>query len=66
LGGNAMATSSITKRFVIRDEKTCLALAKALKASKKMLEKKPRNLTSDNSYEEGKKRLSNYLLNYQS
>ena len=61
-----MATSSITKRFVIRDEKTCLTLAKALKASKKMLEKKPRNLTSDNSYEEGKKRLSNYLLNYQS
>ena len=61
-----MATSSITKRFVIRDEKTCLALAKALKASKKMLKKKPRNLTSDNSYEEGKKRLSNYLLNYQS
>ena len=35
-----MATSSITKRFVIQDEKTCLALAKALKASKKMLEKK--------------------------
>lgn len=34
-----MATSSITKRFVIQDEETCLALAKALKASKKMLEK---------------------------
>ena len=53
-----MATSSITKRFVIQDEETCLALAKALKASKKMLEKKPRNLTSNNSYEEGKKKLS--------
>ena len=35
-----MATSSITKRFVIQDEETCLALAKVLKASKKMLEKK--------------------------
>lgn len=60
-----MATSSITKRFVIQDEETCLALAKALKASKKMLEKKPRNLTSNNSYAEGKKKLSKYLSSYQ-
>ena len=60
-----MATSSITKRFVIQDEKTCLALAKALRTSKKKQEKNPSYLTIDNSYEEGVKRLNNYLLNYQ-
>ena len=32
-----MAISSVTKSFVINDDKTCIALAKALKKSKKMV-----------------------------
>lgn len=39
-----MATSSITKRYVIQDEATCLALAKVLKASKKLVEKKNKKM----------------------
>ena len=37
-----MAISSVTKRFVINDDKTCIALAKALRKSKKCIQKNPR------------------------
>lgn len=57
--------SSITKRMVIKDEKNCIALAKALKASTWMLEINPDFFTPGNFYEEGREKLRQYLLNFQ-
>ena len=51
-----MATSSITKEFVIRDDKACDRLIKVLSQPSKR--KKP---NSPNRYEEGKKKLAQYL-----
>lgn len=59
-----MAISSGTKSFVINDDKTCIALAKALKKSKKMIEKNPRHSSQINAYEEGKIKLAKYLALY--
>lgn len=51
-----MATSSITKNFIIKDEKTCRILADALAARP---ERKPEK--SSTKYEEGKKKLVQYF-----
>lgn len=50
-----MATSSITKNFVIRDDKTCEILAKALAEPRKKKEIKSLN------YEQGKEKLKLYF-----
>lgn len=50
-----MATSSITKRFVIKDDKVCDRLIKALK------EPAPKKTVNTNYYEEGKKLLVQYF-----
>ena len=50
-----MATSSITKHFTIKDEKTCEVLAKALSKPTK------RRKTTSFKYEEGKKKLEQYF-----
>ena len=60
-----MAISSVTKRFVINDDKTCIALAIALKKSKKCIQKNPRIYSQINAYEEGKIKLEKYLALYQ-
>ena len=49
-----MATSSITKQFVIRDEKACDKLINALNKKRR---KKP---VTSNKYDEGKKLLAQY------
>ena len=36
-----MAISSVTKRFEINDDKTCISLAKALRESRKCIQKNP-------------------------
>ncbi len=51
-----MATSSITKKFIIKDDKACDRLIAALAAPKPRQMKK-----SSNSYEEGKKQLAHYF-----
>ena len=50
-----MATSSITKTFIVNDDKTCEKLIKAMN--------KPRitKVVKTNSYEEGKERLKSYF-----
>jgi len=50
-----MATSSITKSFVIKDDRTCEKLIKA------MNESTPKKEISTNYYEEGKKKLAQYF-----
>ncbi|MCM1039424.1 MAG: hypothetical protein NC434_08875 [Ruminococcus sp.] len=50
-----MATSSITKTFVIKDEKVCDKLIKALNDTP------PRKAVKTNYYEEGKKKLTQYF-----
>ncbi len=59
-----MATSSFTKDFFIKDEEACIQLIKALKSSKKFAEKHKVDYLSDNSFEEGKKKLVKYFSNY--
>lgn len=55
-GGTIMATSSITKKFVIKDDKTYDKLIKIL------AETPPRKKNvSSKKYEEGKKLLAQYL-----
>lgn len=51
-----MATSSITKKFVIKDEHTCKVLAKALSSKTNS-----RPIKSSFKYEEGKKKLEQYF-----
>ncbi|WP_405349318.1 hypothetical protein [Ruminobacter amylophilus] len=60
-----MAISSVTKRFVINDDKTCIALAKALRKSRKCIQKNPRIYSQINAYEKGKIKLEKYLALYQ-
>lgn len=50
-----MATSSITKSFVIKDDKACDKLIKALSDTT------PKKMVSTNYYEEGKKKLAQYF-----
>lgn len=50
-----MATSSITKEFVIKDKKTCDKLIEVLNGKPTRKSKK-----SSNKYEEGKKLLEQY------
>ena len=49
-----MATSSFTKSFIIKDNKTCDKLIKA------MNDKTPEKVVRTNHYEEGKKKLAQY------
>lgn len=49
-----MATSSFTKSFVIKDNKTCDKLIKA------MNDKTPEKVVRTNHYEEGKRKLAQY------
>lgn len=50
-----MATSSITKTFIIKDDKTCEKLIKA------MNEPRTTKVIKTNSYEEGKEKLKSYF-----
>ena len=50
-----MATSSITKSFVIKDDKACDKLIKALNDTT------PKKVVKTNYYEEGKKKLTQYF-----
>ena len=50
-----MATSSITKKFVIKDEKACDTLISVLS------QKSKRKKTTSNKYEEGKKLLAQHI-----
>lgn len=50
-----MATSSITKRFVIKNDNVCDKLIKALN------DPAPKKEISTNHYEEGKKKLTQYF-----
>lgn len=52
-----MATSSITKKFVVKDDKACERLISVL--SQPTSRKKKSNTPS--KYEEGKKKLAQYL-----
>ena len=54
-GGVLMATSSITKTFIIKDDKTCEKLIKA------MNEPRTTKVIKTNSYEEGKEKLKSYF-----
>lgn len=49
-----MATSSFTKSFVIKDNRTCDKLIKA------MNHPTPKEVVNTNHYEEGKKKLAQY------
>lgn len=51
-----MPTSSITKKFIIKDDKTCDRLIAALTETKPQQIKK-----SSNSYEKGKEKLAYYF-----
>lgn len=51
-----MPTSSITKKFIIKDDKTCDRLIAALAETKPQQIKK-----SSNSYEKGKEKLAYYF-----
>lgn len=50
-----MATSSITKSFVVKDDKACEKLVKALN------DPTPKKVVNTNHYEEGKKKLAQYF-----
>lgn len=50
-----MATSSITKKFVIKDNKACDNLLAAMDSSF------PRKVVKTNRYEEGKEKLARYF-----
>lgn len=50
-----MATSSITKSFVVKDDKACDNLIKALNTPT------PRKVVKTNYYEEGKEKLVRYF-----
>jgi hypothetical protein len=52
-----MATSSITKKFVIKDDKACDKLIKVINEPSKR--KEP--IKSSNKYDEGKKKLAQYF-----
>ena len=52
-----MPTSSITKQYIIKDDKACDTLIKVLNEPSKR--KKP--MKSSNKYEEGKKKLIQYF-----
>ena len=54
--GVFMPTSSITKKFIIKDDKTCDRLIAALAETKPQQIKK-----SSNSYEKGKEKLAYYF-----
>lgn len=53
--GVSMATSSITKSFVIKDDRACDKLIKALSDTT------PKKVVKTNHYEEGKKKLAQYF-----
>lgn len=52
--GEVMATSSITKKFIIKDDETFENLIRASKKPKK-------RVRTSNVYEEGKKKLEQYF-----